>query len=261
MFRSLDLRFDTIADAYDGQRALPADVSSRIGTTIATLVGAGARLLELGVGTGRIAGPVASAGVRVVGVDISPAMLDVARRRGLQALVRADAARLPFGVAVFDATLLVHVLHLVPEWRTALSEVVASIRPGGLLLQGREWRDPQSCAEQLRRELRRSVMRHNPLAGPPAATADIPAALLELGVTPEDEVVAAEWTVRRSPREVLSGMAARADAETWALPDELLAAVVADVEAWAAATWSDLETQHAIQHRFVLAVGRTARRH
>jgi len=260
MFRSLDLRFDTIAEAYDGQRALPVAAARRIGATVAALVGAEGRLLELGVGTGRIAVPVADAGVRVVGVDISPAMLDVARRGGLPALVCGDAARLPFGAAVFDAALLVHVLHLIPEWRAALSALVASLRPGGLVLQGREWREPRSCAEQLRRQLRLAVLRRDPLAGPPAARADIPGALLELGVTSQCELVAAEWTVRHSPAEVLRGMASRADAETWALPDDLLAGVVAEVRDWATATWSDLETPQDIACRFVIAAGRRVHR-
>lgn len=258
MTGSLDLRFDTIASAYDGQRALPPASAAQIGAEIAALAGAGGRVLELGVGTGRIAVPLANAGARVVGIDISPAMLDIARSRGMRALIRGDAARLPCRAAVFDAVLLVHVLHLVPEWRAALADLIAALRPGGLLLQGREWREPRSCAEQLRRELRMAVMRHNPLAGPPAAGADIAGALLELGVVSEGEQIAAEWTVRRSPAEVVRGMAARADAETWALPDELLAAVVADVQAWAAATWDDLEAPQAIDCRFIITVGRKA---
>ena len=43
-------------------------------------VGRGGTLVELGVGTGRIAIPIARAGVRVIGVDSSAGMLDVCRR-------------------------------------------------------------------------------------------------------------------------------------------------------------------------------------
>src|SRR5206468_2383406 len=38
-------------------------------------------VVELGVGTGRIAVPIASEGIRVIGVDSSPGMLDVCRER------------------------------------------------------------------------------------------------------------------------------------------------------------------------------------
>ena len=57
-------------------------------------------MLEIGVGSGRVAVPTALAGVPVVGVDASEAMLDLARRRaaphGLDlTLVRADMRNLP----------------------------------------------------------------------------------------------------------------------------------------------------------------------
>ena len=59
---------------------------------------AGGTLLEIGVGTGRIAVPAAKAGAEVVGVDLNQPMLDVAHRKALAAsplkgslqLVRAD---------------------------------------------------------------------------------------------------------------------------------------------------------------------------
>jgi SAM-dependent methyltransferase len=57
-------------------------------------------VLEIGVGSGRVAVPTALAGVPVVGIDTSEAMLDLARRRaaahGLAlTLVRADMRDLP----------------------------------------------------------------------------------------------------------------------------------------------------------------------
>src|SRR4051812_15126823 len=66
-------------------------------------VHAGGAVLELGCGTGRIALPLARAGVSVVGIDRSAAMLDRARRRirrarlsGRVRLVRGDIRHLPF---------------------------------------------------------------------------------------------------------------------------------------------------------------------
>ena len=67
---------DAFADVYDDWYH---DVSDAMATVdlIADLARDNADLpvLELGVGTGRIAVPLASRGVRVVGVDASPAML------------------------------------------------------------------------------------------------------------------------------------------------------------------------------------------
>jgi SAM-dependent methyltransferase len=66
-------------------------------------VQADGRVLELGCGTGRIALPLARAGVSIVGIDRSGAMLDRARRRVRRArltdrvhLVRGDIRHLPF---------------------------------------------------------------------------------------------------------------------------------------------------------------------
>ena len=50
----------------------------------------GGPVLELGVGTGRIAVPIAAAGIEVVGVDLSAGMLEVARERAALAGVELD---------------------------------------------------------------------------------------------------------------------------------------------------------------------------
>jgi SAM-dependent methyltransferase len=67
---------------------------------------AGGRVLELGCGTGRISLPLASAGVPLIGVDRSAAMLALARRRLNRGrlhrhlrLVQADIRQLPFASA------------------------------------------------------------------------------------------------------------------------------------------------------------------
>jgi len=60
----------------------------------------GGPVLEIGVGSGRVAVPVALTGVPVVGVDASPVMLDLARKRAAGhdidlTLLEADMRRLP----------------------------------------------------------------------------------------------------------------------------------------------------------------------
>jgi SAM-dependent methyltransferase len=69
--------YDSIADLYDDwSRSVTEDVSFYVEEALAP----GGPVVELGVGTGRIAIPVALAGVRVIGVDSSPGMLAVCRR-------------------------------------------------------------------------------------------------------------------------------------------------------------------------------------
>jgi SAM-dependent methyltransferase len=79
--------YDKIARLYDPwSRSVVEDVSFYV----AEAVRSGGPVLELGVGTGRIALPIAAAGIEVVGVDLSAGMLAVARERAELAGVELD---------------------------------------------------------------------------------------------------------------------------------------------------------------------------
>ncbi len=74
--------YDNIAELYDPwSRSVTEDVAFYV----AEAVRDGGPVVELGVGTGRIAIPVARSGVRVIGVDSSPGMLEVCRREAERA--------------------------------------------------------------------------------------------------------------------------------------------------------------------------------
>jgi SAM-dependent methyltransferase len=66
---------DAFADVYDEWYADVTDVDATV-ALIGELVGESGRVLELGVGTGRLAIPLAAAGLDVVGIDSSAAMLE-----------------------------------------------------------------------------------------------------------------------------------------------------------------------------------------
>ncbi len=70
--------YDPIADLYD---PWSRSVTEDVGFYVAEGRKARSPVVELGVGTGRIAVPLASAGVPVIGVDSSAGMLEVCRRR------------------------------------------------------------------------------------------------------------------------------------------------------------------------------------
>jgi SAM-dependent methyltransferase len=70
--------YDGIAELYD---AWSRSVTEDVGFYVDLALEAGGPIVELGVGTGRIAVPVAEAGVPVIGVDSSAGMLEVCRRR------------------------------------------------------------------------------------------------------------------------------------------------------------------------------------
>jgi SAM-dependent methyltransferase len=74
--------YDTIARLYD---PWSLSVVEDIGFYVEEALASGGPVLELGVGTGRIAVPTAVAGIAVVGVDASQGMLEVARERAVAA--------------------------------------------------------------------------------------------------------------------------------------------------------------------------------
>ena len=91
-------------------------------------------VLEVGVGTGRIAGPLAQRGLFVVGVDASRGMLSRAAAKGVDRLVQGTAFRLPFVDRAIDVVLFVHVLHMLDDPGAALREAARVGRSGVLAL-------------------------------------------------------------------------------------------------------------------------------
>ena len=74
--------YDPIAGIYDPwSRSVTEDVSFYVDHALAS----GGPVVELAVGTGRIAVPIAQAGIHVIGVDSSPEMLAIARAAGEEA--------------------------------------------------------------------------------------------------------------------------------------------------------------------------------
>lgn len=96
------------------------------------------QVLEVAVGTGLNLGLYPD-DATLTGMDLSPAMLDVARRRaselGRDAELRVgDAQRLEFDDASFDTVVCTFGLCAVPDDGGAVDEMVRVLRPGGLLL-------------------------------------------------------------------------------------------------------------------------------
>jgi len=97
----------------------------------------GARILEVGVGTGKNL-PYHPEGSRSVAVDLSPRMLRRAARKADRLgrdvdLVLADAQRLPFRDGAFDAAAATFVFCSVPDPVLGLREVRRVLRPDGSL--------------------------------------------------------------------------------------------------------------------------------
>ncbi len=130
--------YDAIAAFYD---PWSASVTEDVGFYVEEARAAGGPVVELAVGTGRIAIPIAKAGLRVVGVDQSPGMLAVARayaeREGVDESVDLRVGdlrsppvdeRVPIVVCPFRS-----LLHLADEREKlhALEAAATLLQPGG----------------------------------------------------------------------------------------------------------------------------------
>jgi len=133
--------FSTIADRYDLITVLLSwGQDRRWKRRLVSLAphGPGVRALDLACGTGDISFQLASRGARVVGLDITPRMLELAvlkRPRTEQVhFVAGDMMALPFPPASFDVVTTGYGLRNVPVLRDALLEIFRTLKPGGLLL-------------------------------------------------------------------------------------------------------------------------------
>lgn len=138
----MPLSFDAIASQFDHQRALPRVALRAWVELIDTLAdGSVLRIIEPGIGTGRIALPLCAMGHTVVGTDISQPMLHAcetsAFSHGLTeavTIVEADAIDLPYDDHQFDLGLIAQLLYLLPDWPSVLDELARVVKPGGYVI-------------------------------------------------------------------------------------------------------------------------------
>lgn len=102
----------------------------------------GIYLLDLATGPGALAARAAGRGARAVGVDLSPRMIELARRLYTAVEFReADAERLPFADRMFDAVVCSFGLGHFPRPEAAVAECVRTLKPGGRIAFS-WWDDP-----------------------------------------------------------------------------------------------------------------------
>ena len=133
--------FDSIAHRYDEwyespvHQSIDAIEKAAIKETMPTAPRRGL-LLDVGCGTGHWLLFFKMAGYRVVGLDLSPRMLGVAKSKfpsGIQ-LVRADAHRLPFEDHSFDIVCCITTLEFVTDHMRTLREMCRCLKTRGRLI-------------------------------------------------------------------------------------------------------------------------------
>jgi demethylmenaquinone methyltransferase / 2-methoxy-6-polyprenyl-1,4-benzoquinol methylase len=136
--------FDRIARVYDPMNlVISAFQEPRWRKRAVSLTGArpGDRLLDVATGTGKVAADLhrrAQPRGSVLGVDISPGMIRVAKwrfadRAGLEFVV-GDALALPTEDGAFDAATIAFGMRNLPDYGKGFAEMARSVRPGGRVI-------------------------------------------------------------------------------------------------------------------------------
>jgi demethylmenaquinone methyltransferase / 2-methoxy-6-polyprenyl-1,4-benzoquinol methylase len=140
--------FATIADRYDFITvALSYGQDRRWKRRLIDLASPrpGARALDLATGTGDIASQLAARGARVVGLDITRRMIELAReKRTPAALVQGDMLALPFSGGSFEIVTTGYGLRNVPDLGAAIEEIGRVLTPGGQVLS-LDFNRPSNC--------------------------------------------------------------------------------------------------------------------
>lgn len=248
--------FDQAAEFYDKTRPLfdvTVDVGSR---SLLEEAGEGARILEVGAGTGRISIPLLERGADLIGCDLSTKMLSRQREKYPAArLLQSDAAFLPFPSGHFDAVLVVHVMHLIGPWREALHEFKRVVRKGGMFLNVSTY---EAVGTSLRGEMRAHWRKWLSAQGmstdhPGAHNEEVRAELESLGAQWK-EVEAIRFPHSYTLREELDRYTNRIFSDTWPVPEATYQASLEELRLWTEHALGDLDSAHEETSRFVFDV-------
>lgn len=254
----MSIVFDRAVSYYDLTRSMPAEIADLpievlIRETASTQ---GLKILEIGVGTGRMAIPMARRVGRLVGADLSLQMMEqlqakISRTSLKVDLTKADVVRLPFPDGCFDTIYAVHVLHLVNGWRDAVREAKRTLKSGGHFAVNWHRRSPDSPNFILRQELHRLVEGKGVSTRRPGAQSE-EEILEELEKwSGEIRIVeVAEWTESSTAGQIIDELDRQLYSETWMIPRALLDESIPHLRQWATLKFGSLERIIEIPYNF-----------
>ncbi|MEE8603084.1 class I SAM-dependent methyltransferase [Euzebya tangerina] len=218
------LSFDRIADRYEETRG-GVERGVRYVPTMLPFIDMSRPVLEVGVGTGAVASPLAEAGLDVVGLDLSPEMLRVAAGR-LDSLVCGDGSRLPFAPGAFGTVVAVWAVHVIGDTQRLAGEVARVLSTGGRFLvvsstPDQDGTDVTDIAYGLARDLGRGWDR----------SAELAEVLRPAGLMWEGDHRLEPWEDSLSPAAAIEGIEQRIWSMLWDLDQPTWDAVVEPVAA------------------------------
>jgi SAM-dependent methyltransferase len=251
------LSFDRAVSYYDRTRLMPDWLRDALTDSFVreARVTPESKILEIGIGTGRIALQFAERGLFVVGVDLSLAMMGELQKKNAKlgyhvVAAQADANALPFSVLVYDCVYIVNTLHVVANWQNAIHDAWRILKPGGYLLVSAHYTNPESIFDQMQLKLRELAQARGIDARLPGLQSDeeLKTELNRLGETRIVEVVRHVDGVTPAP--MLDGLGARGASNTWVIPENILDEIMPSLRVWAEQTFGDLSRELEEESRF-----------
>lgn len=254
------ISFDRAADFYDETRGFPPGIADLVAASAHSALPPQARLLECGIGTGRIAIPLVQRGLKVTGVDLSQKMMQrmlAGNELNLSRpdLIQGDATRLPLASEYFDGVIMVHVLHLIPDWPVAIQEVRRVLKSKGIFLTGYNHHLEGSVDEQVRVKWKEIVSQAYPArADSSSERFKLVKEYLSHTGAATDEWVAARWSKPFHLGRFIESLEQKIYSSTWNIPGELFGQCIARMRAWAKVEFGTLDyeilqSQEFIWHR------------
>jgi ubiquinone/menaquinone biosynthesis C-methylase UbiE len=212
--------FDRAVEYYDQTRGFPPGVETEVAKAFvqAGNLTKSSRVLEIGVGTGRIALPLVQHVGAYFGLDLSAAMLGKLKSKQNDKpiyIAQGDATQIPFAYGTFDVVIAVHIFHLIPAWRDALAEVARVLKPTGVLMHGGGQRITEN---QLDEVWFTAIKREGERRGPFPRGED-EQFLENAGWSVAGEDVAYQYVDQKSPQQYLDSIRSRMWSHCWSMSD------------------------------------------
>ena len=254
--------YDRVAHLYDATRGLLPEVAREVGDGLAQILTEnGVRsVFEVGIGTGRIAVPLAERGFQVTGIDISRGMHQQlrAKRTDIRVLL-AEASRPPFRAGSFDAAIFSHILHLVPDPYATVRAALACVRPGGMLLNCQHTYAPYP-EQRAGERLNEIIVEVTGVNGRPHghyynSLVALEEVLAGSGATIETRTIA-HWTDVNTVRREVARLNDRVNSNTWTIPDAAMPIIVERFTAEALEIFGGLDIESRATASFTVNIAR-----